>query len=110
MGGDFSGIAFIDPVVLSDKDIPNAVNLKKTKVRTLFFNDPKSICVTQGWPQFGDKFAGCADLQIKNASECKHMDVLSSWGKLQPLCISNTKKQDACKVLARNDIAAADGF
>jgi hypothetical protein len=105
--GDFSSVAFVDPVVLQDKDVSKSVSLTKTKVRTLFFNDPQSLCVTKGWPQFGDKFAGCSDLKVTNATECKHMDVLSSWGSILPICHGDANEIATCMALARNVIAAA---
>merc|ERR1712205_87784 len=94
--GDFSGVAFIDPVILQLSDVPNIVSLQKTKVRTLYFNDPQSICVTHGWPSFGGKFDSSKDIQVTDAASagCKHMDVLSSWGSLLPLC--HSKNGDTC--------------
>lgn len=107
--GDFHGVAFIDPVIRDDPDVPNSVNLQKTIVRVLYFNDAKSVCVTRGWPDFGSKFSSSADLKVTNAtsSGCKHMDVVSSWGSLLPIC--NSGNDDLCQEFARKNIAAA-GF
>lgn len=86
--GDYSAVVFIDPVVMHpDKDVPNSIKLQTTKVRALYFNDPESICVTHGWLDFGDKF-DAVDIAVSNSSECKHMDVCSSWVTALPLCHS----------------------
>jgi len=106
---DFSGVAFIDPVVLKEDDVPNPVSLQKTKVRALYFNDPQSLCVVHGWPSFGDKFVSCKDIRVNDGAPagCKHMDVVSSWGKILPICHSNNTQ--VCMAKARSCIAAA-GF
>lgn len=100
---DFTGMALIDPVILLESDVAGNVTLSKTKVRTLFFR--KGKCVTHGWAEFGPQFSGCADLQVANASQCDHMDVVDIASF--PMC--TTDHGDEFKALARQDIAAA-GF
>jgi hypothetical protein len=94
--GDYSAVAFIDPVVMHpDKDLPNSIKLRSTKVRALYFNDPESICVTHGWPDaIGDK-VDAVDIAVSNSSECKHMDVCSSWVSAVPMCRSSNV--DECR-------------
>jgi len=105
--GDYSAVVLIDPVVMHvDTDVAEDVALEVTKLRVSFFDDDESICVTNGWPDFGGKFAA-KDFQVVNAPECKHMDVCSSWGGILPLCHSSNGA--ACKAKARALLADA-GF
>jgi len=99
--GDYSAVAFIDPVIMhKDKDLPNSIKLQKTKVRALYFNDPQSICVTHGWADaIGDKI-DAADIAVTNSSECKHMDVCSSWVSIIPLCHSSNSAECKDKAIA----------
>lgn len=94
--GDFSAVAFLDPVIMHpDKDVPNSIKLEKTKVRALYFNDPQSICVTHGWADAIGEKIDARDIAVTNSSECKHMDVCSSWVTLLPLC--HSKNAAECK-------------
>jgi hypothetical protein len=105
--GDYSSITLIDPVVNHpDTDVLNAVSLKRTKLRVIYFNDGESMCVTNGWPDFAEKLAA-DDLNVVSAPECKHMDVCSSWGSILPLCHSLNGAE--CKAQARSLLADA-GF
>jgi len=106
----FSSLIFVDPVTASNSDVPNTVTLNRTKVRSMYFNDAKSSCVVNGWPQFGDKFV-CRDLKVTNAGPagCQHMDVVSGPISWLPICHSNSTIEEMCKGLARHEIASA-GF
>jgi pimeloyl-ACP methyl ester carboxylesterase len=105
--GDYSAVVLIDPVVMKlDTDVAEAVALERTKLRVTFYNDDKSMCVTNGWPDFGGKFSA-TDLDVLEESQCKHMDVCSSWGSILPLCHSFNGAD--CKAKARALIADA-GF
>jgi len=106
--GDYSSVTFIDPVVMNAQtDLPNAIRLTKTKVRTLYFNDPKSICVTHGWPDTISNSIDAKDIHVEDAPECKHMDVVTSWGSILPLCHSGNGAE--CKAKAIATLASA-GF
>lgn len=106
--GDYSAVAFIDPVVMHpDKDLPNAIMLQKTKVRTLYFNDPESICVTHGWPDAIGNSIDAQDITVTASAECKHMDVCSSWSGDVPLCHSSNAAE--CKEKAKELLVDA-GF
>jgi len=105
--GDFHSVTLIDPVVAKpETDLPNYVKLQNTMLRAIHFNDPDSVCVTHGWLDFGGKL-DASDLRVEEATECRHMDVCSSWVDLLPLCIS--LHQGACKDKARDMLAEA-GF
>lgn len=105
--GDYHSVTLVDPVVAKpDTDLPNSVALQTTKLRAIYFNDADSVCVTNGWLDFGGKIAA-SDMNVVEAAECKHMDVCSSWVDLLPLCV--TFHQGACQDKARNLLAEA-GF
>lgn len=105
--GFYHSVTLVDPVVAKpDTDLPNKVKLSKTKLRAIYFNDPESICVTNGWPDFGGKL-DAKDIHVEEAAECKHMDVCSSWVDLLPLC--RTSKGQACQQKAR-DLLSEAGF
>jgi hypothetical protein len=105
--GDFHSVTLLDPVVANvANDLPSKVTLQKTKLRAIYFNDPESICVTNGWPDFQGK-VDATDINVVEASECKHMDVCSSWVDLLPLCV--TFHQGECKQQAR-DLLTDAGF
>jgi len=104
--GDFSSVTFIDPVIANpDKDVPNAIMLTKTKVRTLYFNDPQSICVTHGWPDAIGAKISATDIEVVDAPECKHMDVCSSWGAFLPMC--HSMHTNECRGRAMDSLASA---
>jgi len=99
--GDYSAVAFIDPVVANPaKDVPNSIKLEKTKVRAMYFNDPQSICVTHGWADAIGEKIDARDIAVTNSSECKHMDVCSSWVTLLPLCHSSNAAECKDKAVA----------
>lgn len=104
--GNFTSVTFIDPVVADpDRDVPNAIHLRHTKVRTLYFNDPQSICVTHGWPDAIGAKITANDIDVIDASECKHMDPCSSWGSLLPMCHSRHAAE--CKQQCRDSLTSA---
>jgi len=104
--GDFTSVTFIDPVVSDpENDVPTARHFRHTKIRTLYFNDPDSICVTHGWPDaIGEKLTA-DDIVVNSAPECKHMDVCSSWGAILPMCHSLHAAE--CKQQARDSLTSA---
>lgn len=104
--GDFTSVTFIDPVVGNpDEDVPTAQHFWHTKMRTLYFNDPKSICVTHGWPDAIGAKLTADDMVVNSAPECKHMDVCSSWGAILPMCHSFHAKE--CKQQAMDSLTSA---
>jgi len=89
-----------------DVDVPQVAHLSNTKLRTVYYDDAASICVTHGWPDsIGEKF-DVKDINVVSSPECKHLDVCSGGiAVLSPLCKSSNG--DACKAGARALIADA---
>jgi len=105
--GEFASVALIDPVVMHpDVDVPQVAHLSVTKMRTVYYNDAASICVTHGWPDaIGEKF-DVKDIKVSTSPDCKHLDVCSGGiASISPLCKSSNG--DACQAEARALIADA---